>query len=108
MFFNHFLYSCYLSTVENEWYLSSVIIGVGAVDEATANIDTEMRIHEAVGKLMHGRTSNVVAHRLSTIRNADKVLVMHRRRTGEKARHEEVLQQQEIYHRLHRLQYSES
>ena len=79
------------------------------LDEATANIDTEteMWIQEAVNKLMDGRTSIVVAHRLSTIRNADKILVMHHGRIREEGRHEDLLAQQGIYYRLHQLQYSE-
>ncbi len=79
------------------------------LDEATANIDTEteMWIQGAVNKLMDGRTSIVVAHRLSTIRNADKILVMHHGRIREEGRHEDLLAQQGIYYRLHQLQYSE-
>ena len=79
------------------------------LDEATANVDTEteMWIQEAVDKLMEGRTSIVVAHRLSTIRNADKILVMHHGEIREEGRHEELLAQQGIYYRLHQLQYSE-
>ena len=80
------------------------------LDEATANIDTEteMWIQEAVDKLMRGRTSIVVAHRLSTIRNADKIIVMHHGRIREEGRHEELLALEGIYYRLHQLQYGES
>ena len=69
------------------------------LDEATANIDTEteMWIQEAVDKLMRGRTSIVVAHRLSTIRNADKIIVMHHGRIREEGRHEELLALEGIY-----------
>ena len=79
------------------------------LDEATANIDTEteMWIQEAVDKLMRGRTSIVVAHRLSTIRNADKIIVMHHGRIREEGRHEELLALGGIYYRLHQLQYGD-
>ncbi len=78
------------------------------LDEATAHIDTEaeMWIQEAVAKLMHNQTSIVIAHRLSTIRNADKILVVHRGRIREEGKHEELLEQQGIYYRLHQLQYN--
>ena len=80
------------------------------LDEATANIDTEteMWIQEAVDKLMSGRTAIVVAHRLSTIRNADKIIVMHHGRIREEGRHEELLALEGIYYRLHQLQYGDS
>ena len=80
------------------------------LDEATANIDTEteMWIQEAVDKLMRERTSIVVAHRLSTIRNADKIIVIHHGRIREEGRHEELLALGGIYHRLHQLQYGDS
>ena len=77
------------------------------LDEATANIDTEteMLIQEALVKLMRDRTSIVVAHRLSTIRKADKILVLHHGRVREQGRHEELLETGGIYYRLHQLQY---
>ena len=80
------------------------------LDEATANIDTEteMWIQEAVDKLMRRRTSIVVAHRLSTIRNADKIIVMHHGRIREEGPHEELLALEGIYYRLHQLQYGAS
>ena len=77
------------------------------LDEATANIDTEteMWIQEAVEKLMHRHTSIVIAHRLSTVRQADRILVMHQGRIREQGRHEELLEERGIYYRLHQLQY---
>ena len=79
------------------------------LDEATANIDTktEMWIQEAVENLMKNRTAIVIAHRLSTIRNADKIIVMHHGQVRETGNHEELLQQQGIYYRLHQLQYQD-
>jgi len=78
------------------------------LDEATSNVDTEteMWIQEAVEKLMKVRTSIVIAHRLSTIRNADKILVLHRGEVREEGTHQELLEQDGIYSRLHELQYS--
>ena len=77
------------------------------LDEATAHVDTEteMLIQTAVQKLMAERTSIVIAHRLSTIRKADKILVMHRGQIRESGRHDELIDQQGIYYRLHQLQY---
>ena len=77
------------------------------LDEATANIDTETEqlIQAALVELMRERTSIVVAHRLSTIRKADKILVLHHGRVREEGRHEELLARAGIYSRLHHLQY---
>ena len=77
------------------------------LDEATANIDTdtEMWIQEAVEKLMFRHTSIVIAHRLSTVRKADWILVLHRGCIREQGKHEELLRERGIYHRLHQLQY---
>ena len=77
------------------------------LDEATANIDTEIEqlIQAALVELMRERTSIVVAHRLSTIRKADKILVLHHGRVREEGRHEELLARAGIYSRLHHLQY---
>ena len=77
------------------------------LDEATANIDTEteMWIQEAAGRMMGGRTSLVIAHRLSTVRKADAILVLHRGQVRELGRHEELLARGGLYHRLHQLQY---
>ncbi|NKB68226.1 MAG: ATP-binding cassette domain-containing protein [Candidatus Latescibacteria bacterium] len=77
------------------------------LDEATAHIDTEteMLIQEALVKLMRQRTSIVIAHRLSTIRSADKILVLHHGQIREEGRHDDLLQQDGIYARLHQLQH---
>jgi ABC-type multidrug transport system fused ATPase/permease subunit len=77
------------------------------LDEATANVDTEteMWIQEAVGRLLRGRTSLVIAHRLSTVRHADAILVLHRGQVRELGTHEQLLARQGIYYRLHQLQY---
>jgi ABC-type multidrug transport system fused ATPase/permease subunit len=77
------------------------------LDEATSSIDTETEqlIQDAIAKLMHDRTSIVIAHRLSTIRSADQILVLHHGEVRERGRHEELLRQNGIYARLHRLNY---
>ena len=80
------------------------------LDEATSSIDTETEqlIQDAIAKLMHDRTSIVIAHRLSTIRSADQILVLHRGEVRERGRHEDLLRQDGIYARLHRLNYGGS
>ena len=77
------------------------------LDEATSSVDTETEglIQDGLKRLMANRTSIVVAHRLSTIRNADKILVMHRGKIREIGTHAELLQRQDIYYRLYQLQY---
>lgn len=76
------------------------------MDEATANIDTETEqlIQEALEKLMTGRTTIMVAHRLSTIQHADVIMVMHRGRLREQGSHQELLNQNGIYRKLYELQ----
>ena len=78
------------------------------MDEATANIDTETEIliQEAFEKLMDGRTTIMVAHRLSTIQHADCIMVMHRGRICERGTHRELLEQDGIYRKLYELQIS--
>jgi ATP-binding cassette subfamily B multidrug efflux pump len=77
------------------------------LDEATASIDTEteQRIQEALKRLLVGRTSLVIAHRLSTVRRADRILVMHKGQLREEGTHEELVAAQGIYHKLYLLQF---
>ena len=76
------------------------------MDEATANIDTEteLLIQEALEKLMQGRTTIMVAHRLSTIQHADCIMVMHKGKIREQGTHQELLAQDGIYKKLYELQ----
>ncbi len=76
------------------------------MDEATANIDTEteLLIQEALEKLMEGRTTIMVAHRLSTIQHADCIMVMHKGKIREQGTHQELLAQGGIYKKLYELQ----
>ncbi len=76
------------------------------MDEATANIDTETEqlISDALGKLMQGRTTIMVAHRLSTIQHADKIMVMHKGKIRESGTHQELLAMDGIYKKLYEIQ----
>jgi ATP-binding cassette, subfamily B, multidrug efflux pump len=80
------------------------------LDEATSSIDTitELKIQDALKKLMEGRTSVVVAHRLNTIRQADQILVLDEGRIIEKGTHEELLKQKGFYHALYHSQLKET
>jgi ATP-binding cassette subfamily B protein len=73
-------------------------------DEATSSVDsfTEMRIQRALGQLLKGRTCFVIAHRLSTVRHADQVLVLDRGRVAERGTHATLLQQRGLYANLYR------
>jgi ATP-binding cassette subfamily B protein len=78
------------------------------LDEATASVDSgsEQMIQQGIRALMQGRTSLVVAHRLSTIRDADRIVVIHRAHKMEEGTHQELMQLQGFYYRLHQLQFS--
>ena len=78
------------------------------LDEATSSIDTrtEMKVQRAFEELMRGRTSFIVAHRLSTVRNADRILVMKDGKIIESGRHEELLEQNGFYKQLYESQFA--
>jgi len=78
------------------------------LDEATSNIDTRTEIHiqKAFARLMEGRTSFIVAHRLSTIKEADLILVMNQGRIIEQGTHEELLKKKGFYHKLYYSQFN--
>lgn len=77
------------------------------LDEATSSIDTrtELKIQEAFEKLMKNKTSFIVAHRLSTIKNADLILVMNKGNVIEKGTHEELLEKRGFYYNLYNSQF---
>jgi ABC-type multidrug transport system fused ATPase/permease subunit len=79
------------------------------LDEATANIDTETEIliQDALQRIMDGRTTLVVAHRLSTIQHADNIILLHKGRVRESGNHQELLAQGGLYYNLYQLQYKE-
>jgi ATP-binding cassette subfamily B protein len=79
------------------------------LDEATSSIDTETEqfIQQAIDRVMRNRTSLVVAHRLSTIQRADKIIVMHHGEIREQGTHQDLLGLQGLYWRLYKLQYAD-
>lgn len=87
-------------------YQPSILV----LDEATANIDTETEslITSALARLMEGRTTIMVAHRLSTIQHADKIIVMHHGQIKESGSHQELLAKNGLYKKLYDLQLVES
>ena len=87
-------------------YQPSILV----LDEATANIDTETEslITSALEHLMEGRTTIMVAHRLSTIQHADNIIVMHHGRIQESGTHQELLAQNGLYKNLYNLQLVEN
>jgi ATP-binding cassette subfamily B protein len=80
------------------------------LDEATSSVDTEteLRIQRALEVLLEGRTSIIIAHRISTIQNADRIIVMHHGRVKEAGDHGSLMEQRGIYFRLHQLQYRQA
>ncbi len=79
------------------------------LDEATSSVDTdtEFRVREALTRLVEGRTSLIVAHRLSTIQRADKIIVMHKGKVREMGTHQQLLSARGVYWKLYQLQYKD-
>jgi ATP-binding cassette subfamily B multidrug efflux pump len=79
------------------------------LDEATSSVDTETEtlVRDALRVLMAGRTTIAIAHRLSTIQDMDKILVFHKGELREMGRHQELLSQRGLYHRLYQLQFGQ-
>ncbi len=80
------------------------------LDEATSSVDSEIeaQIERATSELMAGRTSVVIAHRLSTVQRADRIIVLHHGELCEEGSHEELLEREGLYARLHELQFARS
>jgi ATP-binding cassette subfamily B protein len=78
------------------------------LDEATSSVDSEIeaQIEEATDELMKGRTSLVIAHRLSTVQGVDRILVFHHGELREEGTHRELLERGGLYARLHELQFA--
>ena len=78
------------------------------LDEATSSVDSEIeaQIEKATDELMAGRTSMVIAHRLSTVKGADRIVVLHHGELVEEGSHEELLEAGGLYARLHELQFA--
>src|ERR1700676_5595675 len=79
------------------------------LDEATSSVDTEteFRVREALSRMVEGRTSVVIAHRLSTVQRANKIIVMHKGQVREMGSHQQLLAQRGIYYKLYQLQYKD-
>jgi ATP-binding cassette, subfamily B, multidrug efflux pump len=79
------------------------------LDEATSSVDTEteFKVRDALSKMVEGRTSIVIAHRLSTVQRADKIIVMHKAQLREMGTHQQLLAQHGIYYKLYQLQYKD-
>ncbi|GAB3006227.1 ABC transporter ATP-binding protein [Niabella terrae] len=94
-----------LSFIRALLYNPSILV----LDEATSSIDTEseLRIQKATDTLVKGRTSIVIAHRLSTIRKADKIMVLDKGVLVEMGTHEDLMQENGFYARLHKMQFEQ-
>jgi len=79
------------------------------LDEATSSVDTEteFRVRDALNRMVEGRTSIIIAHRLSTVQRADKIIVMHKGQVREMGTHQQLLAQRGIYYKLYQLQYKD-
>jgi ATP-binding cassette, subfamily B, multidrug efflux pump len=79
------------------------------LDEATSSVDTEteFRVRDALSRMVEGRTSLIIAHRLSTVQRADKIIVMHKSQLREIGTHQQLLAQRGIYFKLYQLQYKD-
>jgi ATP-binding cassette, subfamily B, multidrug efflux pump len=79
------------------------------LDEATSSVDTEteFRVRDALARMVEGRTSIIIAHRLSTVQRANKIIVMHKGRVREMGTHQQLLAERGIYYKLYQLQYKD-
>jgi ATP-binding cassette, subfamily B, multidrug efflux pump len=79
------------------------------LDEATSSVDTEteFKVRDALSRMIEGRTSVVIAHRLSTVQRADQIIVMHKGQVREMGTHQQLLTQRGIYYKLYQLQYKD-
>jgi len=83
--------------------------GILILDEATSSVDTdtELRVRIALERMITGRTSVLIAHRLSTVQTADTILVMHKGLLREQGTHQELLAERGLYYKLYQLQYKD-
>jgi ATP-binding cassette subfamily B multidrug efflux pump len=77
------------------------------LDDATASVDmeTEYRIQKTLGRVMHGRTTFIIAHRVSSLRRADEILVMDSGRVVDRGRHEDLIRRDGLYREIYDMQF---